>query len=104
MKKEFEEFLRCGILAYGFLRLKCGECKTEKLVALVPPPRAHLTRFHGILAPHAKNRSKVVPKKKENPETKESEVAKKTNRISWAKLLKRVFQIDVESASTAEGS
>jgi hypothetical protein len=33
----------------------------EKL-ALVPPPRAHLTRFHGVLAPHSKIRSKVVPK------------------------------------------
>ena len=28
----------------------------EKLAALVPPPRAHLTRFHGVLAPHAKIR------------------------------------------------
>jgi hypothetical protein len=24
-----------------------------KLAALVPPPRAHLTRFHGIFAPNA---------------------------------------------------
>ncbi|MEK6704268.1 MAG: transposase zinc-binding domain-containing protein, partial [Bdellovibrionota bacterium] len=30
---EFEAFLRCGILAHGFLRLKCQDCKTEKLVA-----------------------------------------------------------------------
>ena len=25
-----------------------------KLAALVPPPRAHLTRFHGVFAPNAK--------------------------------------------------
>ncbi|PYS09360.1 MAG: hypothetical protein DMG15_24105 [Acidobacteria bacterium] len=32
-----------------------------KLAALVPAPRAHLTRFHGILAPAAKWRSTIVP-------------------------------------------
>src|SRR5439155_24605146 len=31
------------------------------LAALVPTPRAHLTRFHGILAPAAKWRSSIVP-------------------------------------------
>lgn len=31
--EEFEAFLKCGILAQGFLRLKCEECKTERLVA-----------------------------------------------------------------------
>jgi len=30
----------------------------EKLAALVPPPRKNLVRYHGILAPHAKNREK----------------------------------------------
>jgi hypothetical protein len=40
----------------------------EKLAALVPPPRAHLTRFHGVLALHAKIRSKVVPNGEPKPE------------------------------------
>ena len=31
--KEFEEYLKCGILAHGFLRLKCQDCKAERLVA-----------------------------------------------------------------------
>jgi len=31
--KEFEEYLRCGILAHGFLRTKCDDCKHEKLIA-----------------------------------------------------------------------
>jgi hypothetical protein len=31
--QEFEEYLKCGILAHGFLRLKCGDCKAERLVA-----------------------------------------------------------------------
>ena len=33
VKDEFEAFLECGILAHGFLRLRCGECAHEKLVA-----------------------------------------------------------------------
>lgn len=32
-----------------------------KLAALVPTPRAHLVRFHGLLAPAAKWRAAVVP-------------------------------------------
>ena len=31
--KEFEEFLRCGRLEHGFLRVVCDDCKHEKLVA-----------------------------------------------------------------------
>lgn len=33
VKKEFDEFLKCGILAHGFLRAKCESCRHEKLVA-----------------------------------------------------------------------
>ena len=33
----------------------------EKLVALVPPPRLNLVRYHGVLAPHAAGRSQIVP-------------------------------------------
>ena len=32
VKKEFEEFLKCGLLAHGFLRLQCQSCRQEKLV------------------------------------------------------------------------
>jgi len=35
----------------------------EKLASIVPPQRAHTTRYHGILAPHSKSRAKVVPAK-----------------------------------------
>ena len=73
----------------------------EKLAALVPRPRTHITRYHGLFAPHSRARSKIVKgqtKKKacsvtedSDPETKE----KSESRISWAKLLNRVFKIDV---------
>jgi len=33
----------------------------EKLAALVPPPRFHLVRYHGILGPCANERDRVVP-------------------------------------------
>ena len=40
----------------------------EKLAALVPRPRIHGTRYHGLFAPHSKSRKKVVlgDKKKRN--------------------------------------
>lgn len=33
----------------------------QRLAALVPRPRLHLIRFHGVLAPNAKLCSQVVP-------------------------------------------
>jgi hypothetical protein len=30
---DFDAFLECGILAHGFLRLRCGECGHDKLLA-----------------------------------------------------------------------
>jgi Transposase zinc-binding domain len=30
---EFDAFLECGILAHGFLRVRCGDCGHDKLVA-----------------------------------------------------------------------
>ena len=33
VKDEFDAFLECGILAHGFLRLRCGACGHDKLLA-----------------------------------------------------------------------
>ena len=33
IKEEFDAFLECGILAHGFLRLRCGDCGRDKLLA-----------------------------------------------------------------------
>ena len=33
VREEFEAFLECGILAHGFLRVRCVDCAHEKLVA-----------------------------------------------------------------------
>jgi Putative transposase/Glutaredoxin len=71
----------------------------ERLAALVPRPRLHLIRFHGVLAPNAKLRSKIVPAPPERatePPTDHARAQGETPRMSWARLLKRVFDIDIE--------
>ena len=33
IQQEFDDFLRCGRLEYGFLRVRCNDCQHERLVA-----------------------------------------------------------------------
>ena len=33
VQEEFEAYLKCGRLEHGFLRVRCGSCHAEKLVA-----------------------------------------------------------------------
>ena len=47
----------------------------QRLAALVPRPRLHLIRFHGVLAPNAKLRSLVVPQRPEVEERATAAVA-----------------------------
>jgi len=75
----------------------------QRLAALVPRPRLHLIRFHGVLAPNAKLRRAVVPVPPP-PETKPAHagdcahlpVGSAKGRMRWTQLLKRVFDIDIE--------
>jgi hypothetical protein len=39
----------------------------ERLVPLIPPPRAHQVRYHGILAPSASMRAQIVPQQTARP-------------------------------------
>ncbi len=70
VQQEFAAYLRYGRLEHGFLRVRCMACHAERLVpfsckrrgfcpscgarrmvetaALVPKPRTHLTRYHGV--------------------------------------------------------
>jgi hypothetical protein len=96
----------------------------QRLAALVPWPRLHLIRFgvrvtslrevsgpplreHGVLAPNAKLRALVVPQVvSQEPEVSAHEARPaeceagcahhRPGRLSWAKLLKRVFDLDLE--------
>ena len=40
----------------------------ERLAPLIPPPRAHQVRYHGLLAPCASGRGRVVPRPVVSPE------------------------------------
>jgi hypothetical protein len=51
IKEEFDAFLECGILAQGFLRLRCGECGHDKLVAFsCKRPQASRDRLKSLCA------------------------------------------------------
>lgn len=77
----------------------------EKLTLLIPPPRFHTLRFHGVLAPAAAWRSVVIPGRPEaeeegppaaGPGEGPGPLAVPRERASlWAALLRRVFAIDV---------
>jgi hypothetical protein len=75
----------------------------EKLAALVPIPRAHLTRFHGCLAPHSKIRPKVILKPPEDEENLSHKTKTSRRHLSWAQLLKRIFKIEVGDCSRCGG-
>ena len=69
----------------------------RRLAALVPRPRLHLIRFHGVLAPNAGLRAAIVPSSTENARKSAGEHAHGAPaRMGWARLLRRVFDLDVE--------
>jgi len=81
----------------------------ERLAALVPRPRLHLIRFHGVLAPNARLRPEIVPSVSLNPHTPSADHAEAPPPaapacLSWARLLKRVFEIDLEHCPHCGGS
>ena len=99
----------------------------EKLVPLIPPTYANLTRFHGVFAPTSRLRPKVVPPPAEStpkqcpptvpaPSPSPSAVTRPSPapspkpsptrsayRLDWAALLKRVFAVDVMVCSRCDG-
>jgi hypothetical protein len=72
-------------------------------------PARKSSRFHGVLAPNAKLRAKVVPHPPDEPAQKEpspdeGEAALgRPMRLGWAKLLKRVFNLDLEYGPNCGG-
>jgi hypothetical protein len=85
----------------------------QRVAALVPRPRLHLIRFHGVLAPNTKLRHFVVP---QAPPVQEQETEAETavdrkvetaqarpQRTSWARLLRRLFDIDMHTCPNCGG-
>jgi hypothetical protein len=94
-----------------------------RLVAAIPPPRAHTLRFHGVLAPNAKLRSLVVPRPPAVP-TEPVQLPLFTNdvppqpappaerdprpppykgRHPWAQLMRHVFAVDLTTCAHCQG-
>ena len=82
----------------------------QRLAALVQRPRLHLIRFLGVLAYNDKLCALVVPPEPE-PEVQESTLSAcepncayhRPVRLSWAKLLKRVLNLDLEHCPNYSG-
>jgi len=87
-----------------------------KLAALIPPPRAHLTRFHGIFAPNANVRAQLTPSGRgrrpatdaalvgvcANDEPRSPEERRRA--MTLAQRLERVFGIDVTTCIHCGGT
>jgi hypothetical protein len=69
----------------------------QRLAALVPRPKLHPIRSHGVLAPHVKLRAAIVPDAVQaTSEPAQEHALGKSARMSWARLLKCVYDIDIE--------
>ena len=79
-----------------------------RLAALVPKPRAHLTRYHGVFAPASPDRARVVPGARaaaphDAHDCGEPSTADRQRSLTWAQRLKRVFAIDIETCKRCGG-
>ena len=80
-----------------------------KLAALVPPPRAHLNRFHGIFAPNATLRAQLTPGVRGKDATADANADHRTpderrRSMTWAQRLKRVFGIEGSTCVHCDGA
>lgn len=80
-----------------------------RLAALVPKPRAHLTRYHGVFAPGSPDRSRVVPRHRAAAAGRgeadgEPSASARQQSLSWAQRLKRVFAVDIETCRRCGGT
>ena len=76
----------------------------DRIAALVPPPRVHRHRYHGVLAPNSPLRAQVTAlaqeTAKDTPSTTEADetdgldhLARSPARYLWATLIARLFEI-----------
>jgi hypothetical protein len=76
-----------------------------RLAALVPKPRVHLTRYHGVLAPHSALRAQVTPAGRGQPPAGAAarSPGERHRAMGWAQRLKRVFRIEIEQCERCGG-
>ena len=80
-----------------------------RLAALIPRPRANLTRFHGVFAPNSKHRALVTPSKRGKSTKRqingdERSPVEQHTAMTWAQRLKRVFNIDISTCDACGGA
>ena len=78
----------------------------SRLASLIPRPKIHFIRSHAVFAPNCKYRSLIVPQSVllEKTSSKEKKKQKKSCSMAWAKLLKRVFDIDIQTCLKCGGA
>jgi hypothetical protein len=98
-----------------------------RLVAAIPPPRFHMLRFHGVLAPNSTLRPLIVPRPASTaaapplqlplfsaatagaelqpapPAAEHPPQPRHTGRHPWALLLRHVFAVDVTACAHCKG-
>jgi prevent-host-death family protein len=78
-----------------------------RLAALVPPPRVHQTRYHGVFAPHHALRAAITPAGRgrgaRHTDAAAERRAPKHVSMTWAQRLKRVFAIEIETCRRCGG-
>ncbi len=92
-----------------------------RLATLVPPPRGHAVRYHGVFAPNSKVRRRIVPPPASAPAAEPEPTAcpaapvsaaggkpkrgsgPGSARVPWADLLKKVFAVDVLACPDCAG-
>ena len=80
-----------------------------RLAALVPKPRANLTRFQGVFAPNSRYCDRVVPGRQaqhsdQGSPDDEPTVAERRASMTWAQRLKRVLGIDISTCPACGGA
>lgn len=73
----------------------------ERLAALIPPPRIHRHRYHGLLAPHARLRPMVVAIGREGVEAVEPAAAASSQPASSQLLAPIPFSADPERSPSS---
>ncbi len=78
----------------------------ERLAALVPPPRKHQLRYHGVYAPNSRFQAAVKRLTAEGERAlRESERRRRqTYWVLWSELLRRTFQVDVSRCPKCQGT
>jgi hypothetical protein len=78
-----------------------------RLAALVPPPRLHLARYHGVFAPHSHLRAAVTPAGRGRGARGKGAVSERSLAthvaMTWMQRLKRVFAIEIERCCRCGG-